>query len=123
MSMRILAVDDSKTMRNIVSFTLERAGYDVTVAADGLEALESMDGDFDLIIADFNMPNMDGLELARRIKGHEHYKNTPILMLSTEFDDDLKARARDLGVTGWVKKPLVKATFLELVNKVCAAHL
>jgi len=122
-TMRILAVDDSKTMRNIVSFTLERAGYNVTVAADGVEALKCMDDGFDLIIADFNMPNMDGLELARRIKGHEQFKNTPILMLSTEFDDALKTRARDLGVTGWVKKPLVKSTFLELVNKVCAAHL
>lgn len=121
MSKRILAVDDSKTMRDMVSFTLKGAGYEVLVADDGVNALSALDGEnVDLIITDVNMPNMNGIELVQKLRGDPRFRATPILILTTESDDGLKQQGRAAGATGWIVKPFVPEKLLKVVNKVCA---
>lgn len=121
MSKRILAVDDSKTMRDMVSFTLKGAGYDVLVADDGVNALSALDGEnVDLIITDVNMPNMNGIELVQKLRGDPRFRATPILILTTESDDGLKQQGRAAGATGWIVKPFVPEKLLKVVGKVCA---
>jgi len=120
MKKHILAVDDSKTMRDMVSFTLKGAGYDVTLADDGNTALETLDGNnFDVIITDINMPNMNGIELVKRLRADERYRIAPILILTTESDDKLKQEGRAAGATGWIVKPFVPEKLLKVVAKVC----
>lgn len=120
MSKRILAVDDSKTMRDMVSFTLKGAGYDVLVADDGVNALSALVGEeVDLIITDVNMPNMNGIELVQKLRGDPRFRATPILILTTESDDSLKQQGRAAGATGWIVKPFVPEKLLKVVNKVC----
>ncbi|PCI61230.1 MAG: hypothetical protein COB37_08550 [Kordiimonadales bacterium] len=120
MGIHILAVDDSKTIRDIVAFTLEQAGYSVGLAVDGVDALDKLNKeDFDLVITDFNMPNMDGLELIETIKAKEDWKTKPVLVLSTESDAELKNRARAAGATGWIVKPLDPTALIKVVKKVC----
>jgi two-component system chemotaxis response regulator CheY len=121
MSKRILAVDDSKTMRDMVSFTLKGAGYEVLVADDGVNALSALDGEsVDLIITDVNMPNMNGIELVQKLRGDPKFRATPILILTTESDDGLKQQGRAAGATGWIVKPFVPEKLLKVVGKVCA---
>jgi len=121
MSKRIMAVDDSKTMRDMVSFTLKGAGYDVLVADDGVNALSALAGEeVDLIITDVNMPNMNGIELVEKLRGDPRFRATPILILTTESDDSLKQKGRAAGATGWIVKPFVPEKLLKVVSKVCA---
>lgn len=121
MSKRVLAVDDSKTMRDMVSFTLKGAGYEVLVADDGVNALSALSGEnVDLIITDVNMPNMNGIELVQKLRGDPRFRATPILILTTESDDGLKQQGRAAGATGWIVKPFVPEKLLKVVNKVCA---
>lgn len=121
MSKRILAVDDSKTMRDMVSFTLKGAGYDVLVADDGVNALSALVGEeVDLIITDVNMPNMNGIELVQKLRSDPRFRATPILILTTESDDGLKQQGRAAGATGWIVKPFVPEKLLKVVGKVCA---
>jgi len=121
MGKRIMAVDDSKTMRDMVSFTLKGAGYDVLVADDGVNALSALVGeDVDLIITDVNMPNMNGIELVQKLRSDPRFRATPILILTTESDDSLKQQGRAAGATGWIVKPFVPEKLLKVVNKVCA---
>jgi len=121
MSKKILAVDDSKTMRDMVSFTLKGAGYDVLVADDGVNALSALVGEeVDLIITDVNMPNMNGIELVQKLRGDPRFRATPILILTTESDDSLKQQGRAAGATGWIVKPFVPEKLLKVVGKVCA---
>jgi len=120
MSKRILAVDDSKTMRDMVSFTLKGAGYDVLVADDGVNALTALNGEeVDLIITDINMPNMNGIELVQKLRGNPRFRATPILILTTESDDNIKQQGRAAGATGWIVKPFVPEKLLKVVGKVC----
>ncbi|MBL4787744.1 MAG: response regulator [Kordiimonadaceae bacterium] len=120
MAKRILAVDDSKTMRDMVSFTLKGAGYEVLVADDGVNALGALNGeDIDLIITDVNMPNMNGIELVQKLRANPKYRATPILILTTESDASLKQRGREAGATGWIVKPFVPEKLLKVVGKVC----
>ena len=117
---RILAVDDSKTMRNMISFTLNGAGYNVTEAVDGQEALGIAEGsDFDLIITDINMPNMDGITLLKALRKLAKFSSTPILILTTEGGDDKKNEGRSAGATGWIVKPFDPDKLLKVVGKVC----
>jgi len=121
MSKKILAVDDSKTMRDMVSFTLKGAGYDVLVADDGVNALSALVGEnVDLIITDVNMPNMNGIELVQKLRGDPRFRATPILILTTESDDGIKQQGRAAGATGWIVKPFVPEKLLKIVGKVCA---
>ena len=123
MDKRILIVDDSKTMRDMVNFTLSSSGFNVTEANDGVEALHALmedTGGFDLIITDLNMPNMDGFGLIERVRAHQKYRFTPILMLTTESDTSKKDRGKSLGATGWIVKPFNPEKLVQVVNKVCA---
>lgn len=120
MAKTVLAVDDSKTMRDMVSFTLKGAGFDVTLAEDGKEALDLSKGMVpDLVITDVNMPNMNGIELVNALRQDARYRSIPILILTTESDTDLKTKGREAGATGWIVKPFVPDKLLKVVQKVC----
>jgi two-component system chemotaxis response regulator CheY len=116
---KILAVDDSASMRQMVSFTLKKAGFDVTDAKDGVDALEvAKQGEFDLVISDVNMPNMDGITLIGHLRGLPQYKFTPMLMLTTESGLDKKSEGKAAGATGWIVKPFNPDQLLATINKV-----
>jgi two-component system, chemotaxis family, chemotaxis protein CheY len=120
MRKRILTVDDSKTMRDMVSFTLKSAGFDVVEAVDGAKDLDVLAGTaVDAIITDINMPNMDGVTLVKRLRAQPKFKATPILILTTEGSDDKKAQGRNAGATGWIVKPFAPEKLLQVLNKVC----
>ena len=116
---KILAVDDSASMRQMVSFTLKSAGFEVSEASDGVEALKAAQSQaFDIVISDVNMPNMDGLTLVKELRNLANYKFTPILMLTTESSADKKQAGRAAGATGWIVKPFNPDQLLATVNKV-----
>lgn len=121
MALKVLTVDDSKTMRDMVSFTLKGAGHDVVEANDGQQALSVLlaDSKVDLIITDVNMPNMDGITLVKRIRENPAFKSTPILILTTEADAQKKSQGREAGATGWIVKPFSPDKLLQVVAKVC----
>lgn len=115
----ILAVDDSASMRQMVAFTLKGAGYNVIEAADGQEALDKARGEtVDLVLTDQNMPRMDGITLVQNLRGLATYAATPILILTTESSDEMKAKGRAAGATGWLVKPFDPGKLLDLVRKV-----
>ena len=117
---KILAVDDSASMRQMVSFTLSSAGHEVTEASDGVEALKvakSRNG-FDLVISDINMPNMDGIALIKELRQLSDFKFTPILMLTTESGAEKKGEGKSAGATGWIVKPFNPDQLLATVMKV-----
>lgn len=112
----ILAIDDSASMRQILSATLTAAGYEVTLAADGAEGLENaLAVRFDLVLTDQHMPGKTGLDLIAELRGNPAYKETPILVLTTESGEPFKAAAREAGATGWIEKPLDPDLLTELV--------
>lgn len=115
----ILAVDDSASMRQMVSFTLKGAGYDVTEATDGDEALQlAKKTQFNLVLTDINMPNMDGIELTKELRALPNYKFTPILTLTTESASDKKQEGKMAGATGWIVKPFNPDQLISTVKKV-----
>ena len=115
----ILAVDDSASMRQMVSFTLKGAGFDVVEANDGVDALSKAKSQkFDLVISDVNMPNMDGISLIKELRALPDFKFTPMLMLTTESTSDKKAEGKAAGATGWIVKPFNPEQLLATVNKV-----
>jgi len=119
MAASILAVDDSASMRQMVSFTLKGAGYDVVEAADGVEALNiAKTRSVNLVITDVNMPNMDGISLIRELRSLPSYKLTPLLMLTTESGADKKQQGKAAGATGWIVKPFNPEQLLKTVSKV-----
>ncbi len=120
MGLKIMAVDDSKTMRDMLSFTLKSSGHEVMEADDGVNALSVLGNTkVDLIITDVNMPNMTGLELIKKLRGHPVHKATPILVLTTESNADIKSEGRAAGATGWIVKPFSPEKLLQVVQKVC----
>jgi two-component system, chemotaxis family, chemotaxis protein CheY len=120
MAKTLLAVDDSKTMRDMVSFTLKEAGYNVLEAEDGKAALTVLQGNkVDGIITDLNMPNMNGFDLIRAVRADEKHKFVPILMLTTEGDDSKKQEGKSAGATGWIVKPFNPQKLIDVVKKVC----
>jgi two-component system chemotaxis response regulator CheY len=115
----ILAVDDSASMREMVSFTLKGAGHQVTEAVDGQEALKlAQGGKYDLVLTDVNMPNMDGISLIKSLRALPNYKFTPMLMLTTESGEGKKQEGKAAGATGWIVKPFNPDQLLATVNKV-----
>jgi len=115
----ILAVDDSASMRQMVSFTLKNAGYEVVEAVDGEDAYEkSRQRQFDLVLTDQNMPRLDGISLTKRLRESENFRSTPILILTTESSDQMKQAGRDAGATGWLVKPFNPAKLIEVIRKV-----
>jgi len=121
MMVRILAVDDSASMRKMVSIALVGAGYEVEQAADGVEALQIAEKQkFDLVITDVNMPNMDGITLVRELRGRASYKYIPMLVLTTEATAERKQQGRTAGATGWLVKPFNPERLLATIAKVLA---
>lgn len=117
---KILAVDDSASMRQMVSFTLKGAGHDVIEACDGQDALTKAQGQsgIDLVISDINMPNMDGISLIKHLRALPSFKFTPILMLTTESSADKKGEGKSAGATGWIVKPFNPDQLLATIGKV-----
>ncbi|RAU22264.1 response regulator [Paramagnetospirillum kuznetsovii] len=117
----VLAVDDSKTMRDMVSFTLRGAGYTVVEADNGVTALKALQAaaKVDVIITDVNMPEMDGITLVRKIRAQPQHAGTPVLILTTESDQSKKDEGRSAGATGWIVKPFSPDKLLQIVAKVC----
>ena len=119
MGKNILVVDDSESIREVVSFTLENEGYNVKVGNDGTDALKHFNGDpIDLVITDLHMPEMDGIDMIRAIRNIEEFKYTPILMLTTESHMDKKVEAKKAGVTGWMVKPFEEEKLVKIVRKI-----
>ncbi|MBF5096425.1 response regulator [Azospirillum sp. INR13] len=117
---KVMTVDDSRTMRDMVSFTLRGAGYDVVEAADGQQAMSAIaTNKVDLVITDLNMPVMDGLTLIRRLRAIPAHRTLPILMLTTEADESKKSEGRAAGATGWIVKPFNPDKLVSVVQKVC----
>jgi two-component system chemotaxis response regulator CheY len=115
----ILAVDDSASIRQLVTFTLQEAGYEVLAAVDGIDALQQISGrHVNLIITDLNMPNMDGIELVRKVRSSASYKFVPILMLTTESLPEKRQEGKAAGATGWIVKPFNPPQLLAVVQKV-----
>ena len=118
MPKKIMTVDDSSSVRQMVGFTLKEAGYDVVEAVDGKDALKQLSSPVDMIITDLNMPNMDGLELIRQVRTMSSYKFTPIVMLTTESQTEKKQAGKQAGATGWIVKPFKPEQLLGVVKKV-----
>jgi two-component system chemotaxis response regulator CheY len=119
MGKSIISVDDSSTMRKMVSFTLKAAGYDVLEASDGADALNVLKTrPVDLVLSDINMPNMNGLELTRQLRRQPAFSRTPIILLTTESDPAKKAEGRAAGATGWIIKPFNQEQLLAVIAKV-----
>jgi two-component system chemotaxis response regulator CheY len=118
MSKTILVIDDSASMRQMVSMTLRSAGYEVVEALDGKDALGKLDGrKFNLIVSDVNMPNMDGISFVQAAKQLPAYKFTPVIMLTTEGSDDKKQQGKAAGVRAWIVKPFQPPLLLDAVSK------
>ncbi len=119
MAKTILAVDDSASIRQMVSFTLKGAGYEVIEAVDGQDALDKANSHkVNLVLTDINMPRMDGLQLLGSLRKLTSYKTIPILMLTTESGDAIKAKGKAAGATGWLVKPFDPKRLLEVIGKV-----
>ncbi len=115
----ILAVDDSASMRQMVSFTLKGAGYDVVEAVDGVDALnKAKSKKFDCVVTDVNMPNKDGISLIKDLRALPSYKFVPLLMLTTESGMDKKQQGKEAGATGWIVKPFNPDQLLKTIQKV-----
>ena len=119
MAKTVLAVDDSASIRQMVSFTLKSAGYEVIEAVDGQDGLDKAKAkSVNLILTDQNMPRMDGLTLIKNLRGLPQYASTPILMLTTESSDAMKSQGRAAGATGCLVKPFDPQKLIEVVRKV-----
>lgn len=119
MKKTILIADDSESIRQVVTMTLESAGYNVLVGNDGQEALDHLDGkEINLVITDLNMPNVDGMGVIRGVRSSESYKFIPVLVLTTESQVAKKEEAKKAGATGWIVKPFVQEKLVAVVRKV-----
>ena len=115
----ILAVDDSPSMRKMFFFTLTGAGFKVVEAVDGVDALEKAQTEnIDLVLADQNMPRLDGIGLTRKLREDPKFQGTPILILTTESSDQMKQAGRAAGATGWLVKPFDPNRLIEVIQKV-----
>jgi two-component system chemotaxis response regulator CheY len=118
MAKTILAVDDSGSLRQMLCFSLKAAGYGVIEAVDGEDGLEkARKQTVDLVLTDQNMPGMDGLSLIKALRGMKNYQSVPILMLTTESGDDMKAMGKAAGANGWLVKPFDPARLTEVIRK------
>ncbi len=115
----IMTVDDSASLRQMVSFVLREGGYDVVEAVDGRDALSKLQGlELHLFLTDINMPNMDGIELTRQLRALPEYKFVPIVLLTTESHPEKKLEGKAAGATGWIVKPFKPEQLLAVVKKV-----
>ena len=119
MAKTIMSADDSPSMRQMVSFTLKEAGYEVVEACDGQDALTKLKTKkIDMLITDLNMPKIDGIELIRQVRQMPEYKFIPVIMLTTESDSNKKAEGKAAGATGWLVKPFNPPQLTAVVKKV-----
>lgn len=121
MKKKVLAVDDSRTMRDMLNRALEKAGFDVKLANDGEDGLDALrKGRPDIIITDINMPRLDGFGFIEKVREDDRYIGVPILVLTTESAEDLKAKARAAGATGWIVKPFHEEKLIAAIHRVMA---
>jgi two-component system chemotaxis response regulator CheY len=119
MSKRIMTVDDSASVRQMVSFTLRQAGYEVLEAVDGKDALSKLDGNpVHMVITDLNMPNLDGIGLIKGVRSRAAYKFIPIIMLTTESQESKKLEGKQAGATGWIVKPFKPEQLVSVTKRV-----
>lgn len=119
MEKRILTVEDSTSLREMISFVLKEAGYDVVEAKDGQDALSRLnETSVDMVITDLNMPVMNGIELTRSLRSSSAYKFIPIVFLTTESQEKKKQAAKEAGATGWIVKPFKPEKLLKVVKRV-----
>ncbi|MGE5497130.1 MAG: response regulator [Syntrophothermus sp.] len=119
MTKKIMTVDDSASVRQMVSFTLREAGYDVIEASDGQDALNKLNSNtVNMIITDLNMPNLDGIGLIRSVRAGSTHKFVPIIMLTTESQDGRKQEGKAAGATGWIVKPFKPEQLIAVIKKV-----
>ncbi len=115
----ILTVDDSASMRQMVTFTLTGAGFEVVEAVDGKDGMAKIAANkVNMVITDLNMPNMDGIEMVRNIRAIPEYKFIPIILLTTESQDERKKEGKAAGATGWIVKPFKPEQLLGVIKKV-----
>jgi len=115
----ILVVDDSASLRNMVTFTLKQEGFDIVEAGNGQEALtKAQGGRFDLVLSDVNMPVMDGITFCTELRKLPAFKFTPVLMLTTESSADMKQKGKTAGATGWLVKPFNPEKLLSTIKRV-----
>lgn len=118
MTKAVLCVDDSASMRQMVAFTLESAGYRPVTAGDGEDALRQLAAArFDLIITDLNMPRLDGIGLIRKVRSDPRHMGVPIVMLTTESEESKKQAGKAAGATGWIVKPFEQTKLVAVVKK------
>jgi two-component system chemotaxis response regulator CheY len=118
MPKKVLVVDDSASMRQLVSYTIKTAGHEVVVAENGKEALGKLDTEkVDMIITDLNMPEMDGIELIKNLRCRQEYKFAPIIMLTTQSQETKKQEGRQAGASGWIVKPFSPEQLLDVVRR------
>jgi two-component system, chemotaxis family, chemotaxis protein CheY len=116
---RIMTIDDSPSLRQMVSLTLENAGYEVIEACDGRDAVSKLGGrEYHLFVTDLNMPGMDGIELTRKLRSMPEYRFVPIVLLTTESHQEKKMQGKAAGATGWIVKPFKPEDLLATVKKV-----
>ncbi len=118
MADKILIVDDSVSMRQMTNMILSGAGYEVVQAVDGKDGVAKMSADIKVVITDYNMPNMNGIEFIRAVRSGTVNKSVPILMVTTESEDSKKQEGKNAGATGWITKPFDKDTLLQTIHKV-----
>ncbi len=122
MTIRVLAIDDSRTIRGLVKRVMEDAGFNCICAEDGEQGVACFaEEPPDIVITDINMPRLDGYGVIRAIRSGTANPSVPILVLTTESADHLKAKARDAGATGWIVKPFDDATLVSVVRRVTGA--
>lgn len=115
---RILTVDDSKVIRDLVKAALVENGHNVVTADDGVQGLEATrNQQFDMILSDINMPNMTGISMVSKVRRLPGYEHIPIIMLTTESSDFKKDKAKKMGATGWLQKPFDPERLMKAVNK------
>lgn len=122
MGKRVMTVDDSATVRQILQMTLKDAGYDVVEAVDGADALEKLSGEsVDMLVTDLNMPNVDGIGLIQQVRQKPGNRFMPIIMLTTESQPEKKSAGKTAGASGWITKPFQPEQLLAVVRMVCPA--
>ena len=118
MSKKVLIVDDSSSMRQMVTFTLQDAGYDVVQAVHGKDALvKAAQAKVDIVVTDLNMPEMDGLELIRQLRAQASYRFVPVIMLTTESQASKKQEGKKAGASGWIVKPFTPDQLVDTIKK------
>ena len=118
MGNRILVADDSDSMRQLICSTLQGEGYKVTAALDGKDAINQLeDNEVDLVVSDLKMPNIDGLELLKYLRGHDTFKSIPVVMLTTESQYSKVIAAKNAGINAWIIKPFAPAKLISTVSE------